>query len=133
MNLQGQLVSAGPHFPRDYYGRPTHRSLLMRFDYQQQGQILEPCWSAKFPGKRPLGIAPSGKFCIYLITWVPCSMARDAIASALRPWVPPGDKFILSFPDRYHWGLERIAISMPQIAMPEKERVLILAAREALP
>jgi hypothetical protein len=111
-NLQGRFIEPRPHSPRDYYGKPTHRELFMRFDFQQPGQIMEPRWSDKYPGRRPLGIAPSGKFAIYIIQWVPVTMHRYEVAAALRPWVPPTDDFILCFEDRYHWGRQQVELAL---------------------
>lgn len=121
-SLQGKFIDTRPHFPRDYYGRPTHREMLMRFDFQQANQIMEPRWSDKYPGRRPLGVSPSGKFAIYIIQWVPCSMNRLEVSLALKPWVPPSDNFMLSLEDRYHWGVQTVKIPL---ALKTEERELV--------
>jgi hypothetical protein len=126
-SLQGKFIDPRPHPYLDYYGKPTHREMLMRFDFQQPGQIMEPRWSENYPGRRPLGIAPSGKFAIYIISWVPATMRRYEVAAALRPWVPPADDFLLNFEDRYHWGRPKVSLALPIL---ELEPEFVVASAE---
>lgn len=113
------------HSEVDYYGKPTYKTVLMRFDFPQPGDLIEPRWSKKSVKARPLGIAPSGKFAIYLMQWVPVYMTRADLASDLRPHIPPTDRFMLWFPDRYSWRVEPVK---PPLVLPQKEAVLASAA-----
>lgn len=108
----------------DYYGRPLYRNILMRFDFKQSGQIMEPRWNDKYPGRRPLGIAPSGKFAIYQIRQVPTSIrSRFELTRDLWPHIPPTDQFVLWYAWRYQWRREefKIPLLLPERALVEIE------------
>ena len=105
-------------YPRDYYGRPTYRECLMRFDFDQDGDSFPRRWRSDAPGSRPLGVAPSGRFAIYLMRWVPQYMTRAQVAMDLRIHVPPTDRFMLDFLNAWEWRREKVELPLevPQLA-----------------
>lgn len=99
-------------YPLDYYGKPTYWECLMRFNFGQDSGILSPQWSPKYPGLRPLGIAPSGRFAIYLVRWIPRYMTRAQVAIDLRIHVPPTDRFMLDFLNAWEWRREKVRMPL---------------------
>lgn len=99
-------------YPQDYYGRPTYWECLMRFDFDQEGEPFPSRWRPNYPGQRPLGIAPSGRFAIYLIRWIPRHMTRAQVAVDLRVHIPPTDRFTLSFLDTWEWRREKVVLPL---------------------
>lgn len=125
-------------YPLDYYGNPTHKELLMRFDFSQIvkfrhiGTELETIasWNDRYPGRRSLGIAPSGRFAIYLLRWVPAGMSRKDLKVDLCRKIPPTDKFCLEYPERYHWMREKVRIPL---VLPTQEPQFIEVGDVAKP
>lgn len=116
-------------YPLDYYGKPEYRDVLMRFDFQQADQLIEPRWSDKYPGRKNLGIAPSGRFAIYKITWVPQWIrSREELKLRLINHVPPTDMFVLNFAYRYEWMRERVII--PVVFPVYQPALMALEVRE---
>ena len=119
-SLQGQLMRPNnSRYPVDYYGKPEYREMLMRFDFAQEIRfqsidrtvMTSARWSEKYPGNRTLGIAPSGKFAIYLMTWIPQYIrSREDICLKLIRCVPPTDRFLLNFLDSFEWRREQVKI-----------------------
>lgn len=116
------IVFNAPHtFSVDYYGRPEFWKKLARWDIEF-GQ-----WSDKRVSRSQLGPSKSGKFCIYLLRFVPADLTHSEIVQNLTalPCIPPPDNFTLDYCDRYTWGkgpkvLLPLKIKQP-LALPEKE------------
>lgn len=138
--LQGQIIRPdNSHYPVDYYGKPQYREMLMRFDFEQvhefksigQSVTTSARWSEKHPGKRPLGIAPSGRFAIYLMTWIPqYILSREELTLKLIRCVPPTDRFMLNYLDSWEWRREQVKLPL---ALPSQELSLALVDSTKFP
>ena len=115
-SFQGVLIDPdNSRYPVDYYGNPEYREMLMRFDfaYECQGLEVGNWWSDKYPGRRPLGIARSGRFAIYLMRWIPRSvLSRGDLVIKLCRCVPPTDTFMLSYLDSHEWRREKVNLPL---------------------